>query len=258
MVNPLGSPGSRSSCPLLPCGVWREQWLPPCAWTHPFRLSPEPTAVPWLRGGTPLALAPTGRGMAQSGCGASCAHTGPFAGGCFPRGSDARGLLAVPTLCQPQARAGLSCPGPCQPQGLCQGQSCDPPRSCLPPICPGLPIPGSPCPASLLRVTIPAEAGITPGITAAPEQRLLCVGLSQAAEEPKAVALRKQLLPARRDPPRHRCQQLHPTRWPCSPPLGPRSPLHPAVEGSGTAQGAGLGTPMGTGTVPQPVLGGMD
>lgn len=33
--------------------------------------------------------------------------------GCFPRGSDARGLLAMPMLCQPQAWEGLSCPGLC-------------------------------------------------------------------------------------------------------------------------------------------------
>jgi len=208
VVNPLGSPGSLGGfggSDGFPCvhgpivSLWEGGGCPQ-----------EPAAVP-RPGRNPAAPAPAGTGIAQPGAGAFCAHTGPCAGAASHGGQ-------MPALCQPQAR--LSC------SGLCQGLSCDPPELSpphpAPRLCPGLPSPGPPCPASRLRAAAPAEAGIAPAL----EQRWLCVGLSQAAEAPKAVAPRGQLLPAHPAPSRHCHQQLCPTRWPCSPPLASLQPLH--------------------------------
>lgn len=80
--------------------------------------------------------------------------------------------------CWPQAE--LGCPGPYQPKGLCQGQSCDPPPHLPPPHpAPWAASSVSPCSASWPSVTASVEAEITLGIAPAPEQCLLCAGLSQ-------------------------------------------------------------------------------
>lgn len=129
---------------LLPTASWgvERATASPCAWSRGGCLSPESPTVPWP-GETPPALAPPGKGIAQPGTGASCAHADPAAGvashGDQMSVSHAHGLLAT-------GRAELS--QPCQLRGLCQEQSFDPPRPPparpAPGLCPRLPPPALP------------------------------------------------------------------------------------------------------------------
>lgn len=111
MVNPLGSPGSPSSC-LLGFG---ERWLPPMCMDLSFWYGQELSA-PWYRdlGGPLLHCHPLAKGWLSPAL-VPPAPTQFPCWGCFPRGSDAHCLLAMPMLCQPRAWAGQGWAGPCQP-----------------------------------------------------------------------------------------------------------------------------------------------